>query len=194
MIPPRKPDSGFRCISAEPRSTSCNGTNACGPVRHNAGSDETWPDATCSSGDAEPRRTSLAGMKLNRGERVIGHRPPTANLANRAGSRPTSVIDNDQLRPVARRRSIQGRLRFRLGSGGSCSRSRRLPMSWPGEELTRTPVASRSRVTPGDFDGAERWWETFPACWPERQGRETSAGWPSTGGSDWFRFFEVARS
>src|SRR5271157_2210526 len=54
--------------SAAPRSTSCNGMSACGPGRHSAGSDDTCSDATCSSGDAGARRTSLAGMnQTNKG-------------------------------------------------------------------------------------------------------------------------------
>ena len=97
---PRRPGSCFRPANAAPRSTSCNGTSACGLARHSAGSDDTCSDATCSSGDAGPRRTSLAGM--NRTDEGTSGRPsfPDGEPADRAGSRLVSLIDHQRLRPV----------------------------------------------------------------------------------------------
>jgi len=94
--------SCFRPASAAPRSTSCNGTSACGPARHSAGSDDTCSDATCSSGDAGQRRTSLAGR--NRTDEGTSDWPssPDGESADCAESRLISVIDHQRLRPERR--------------------------------------------------------------------------------------------
>src|SRR5208337_322480 len=73
--------------------------SACGPGRHSAGSDDTCSGATCSSGDAGPRRTSLAGMnKMNEGTRDWPS-SPDEEPAHRAGSRPVTLTDLRRLRP-----------------------------------------------------------------------------------------------
>src|SRR5271157_1707127 len=96
---PRRPGSCFRPASAAPRSTSCNGMSACGPGRHSAGSDDTCSDATCSSGDAGPRRTSLAGTNQTNEGTSDWPSSPDEEPAHYAGSRVATVTDLRRLRP-----------------------------------------------------------------------------------------------
>jgi hypothetical protein len=104
----------LRPTSAEPLSTSCNGTSACGSGRHSAGSDETCSVATCSSGDAGPRRTSLAGIK--RTDEGTGDRP--SSPGGQPGELRQVKTGHCNRSPAASARAIGGQSRavfLRLG-------------------------------------------------------------------------------
>ena len=102
---------------------------ACGPGRHSAGSDETCSDATCSSGDAGPRRTSLAGM--NRTDEGTSDWPSSPD-GKPGGSRRVKTSQSNRS-PSASARAIGGQSRavsFCDWVDGSSTNVSGWPMSW----------------------------------------------------------------
>jgi hypothetical protein len=133
---PPRPGACFRRSISAPRSTSCNGTSACGPLPRSADSGDICSDATFSSGDAEPRRTSLAVLNLTDEETSGRSSPLKENPASRAGSRLVSVIDHRRIRPE---RATLNSGRFPSPPGDDGRREKTIEAAIEGDRAVRRP-------------------------------------------------------